>query len=662
MGVRGLLRQFFKKRVSVSGHRSTKHHHQNYTGAIIREMDDMLTVNTLHIDANFLLYAIVAYAYALGDHNTPRNRSRLERMTPENRNIRCFRMIEYAITHIITEIVKPTNLVTINIDGVVPMAKIWQQRQRRYAGSLDAQSGSFFDTVAITPGTTWMTAFDTYFKEAMKRIHKTSVANNLAAELIYSSHLVPGEGEHKLLDYLRDHSFEINQMKGSHVIIGGDSDLVLLAMISGINNLYVITDVTIPIIESVNNNSIVVDIRANPMFEPDVIIIDKLKEGIKFELNNRVSAVNDFVFALTLVGNDFIPRHPSMNDLQGGIDAIMDVMRISVPSLIDVGTKAVNWVNFLKLLKELHSGNHNNAIPDEMSRIIKYNKEIDSFRAPSRPYQAASKYMIDNNLESKELYRVFRSCWYNNAMSQFVNVPISPNDILNMCMDYLYGISWVNKYYVVGTNYVSKSWSYGNGYSPMFIDVINVLDAILEVDTELETLNVREIPGEPQLTPLHQLLAVMPPTAGVYIPMEIRSLWDDESIAAELFVVSMIVDQDGFIPHPRNLSYQGLYKDSKVEPSWQGVVDVGPAPFQLLIDSINELKLKDDILNRYKPQNYMKIYTTNTATTKSTTDVGTQVIHDKYTGNRKQYNTSRGGGRGGRGGKKHYQHYLPNGK
>lgn len=665
MGVRGLLRQFFHKRVNASGRQSTERHHQNYNGAIIRSIERGTQIDSLHIDANFLLYPIVAYAYGLGEHDTPRNRNRLERMTHDARDLRCFRMIEYALTYIITEVIRPNLLIAIYIDGVVPLAKIDQQRQRRYVNALDLKPGRFFDTAAITPGTTWMLAFNDYMSKAVGRIQKTSVVNNLASNFIYSSHLVPGEGEHKLLQYMRDHSFEMNQMKGVHAIIGGDSDLVLLSMISGIENIYIVTDVTMPIIETSGGGQSVIDIRANPMFEPDVIIVDQLKDGVKFELNNKTSAIYDFVFALSLVGNDFLPRQPSMNDLSGGIDAIMNCLRLMNLTLVEPGVKTVNWINYVKILEALHTGNSNNKIPSELERIVKYNKEIPGYKAPWRPYQAAAKYIQDNSLDNIELYRVFRNAWYNNAMSQFTDVSVSSNDVLNICMDYLYGISWVNKYYTIGHNYITKTWAYGNGYAPLLQDVIHVLKAILEVDLELESLNPKEYEWEEPLTPLHQLIAVMPPASAVYVPVEIRGLWEDISSVSELFAVSAIVDQDGFIPNPRNHSYDGTYKADRNDGSWQGVISIPRVTYELLISAFDLKKFPNEFIDRYSSKNPYVIHTVMKPTTHPTTDVGTTVIHDRRKGGRQKYNDGRGSYHGRteeKGGRRKYNKYVPNGK
>ena len=127
----------------------------------------------------------------------------------------------------ILDIVKPTKLIYMAIDGVAPRAKMNQQRSRRFRTALDAEekaereaniknkwqkegikfSGkpseeAHFDSNVITPGTEFMQnlskALQLYIVE---RLHSTSRWKSLG--IILSDAFVPGEGEHKILDFIR---------------------------------------------------------------------------------------------------------------------------------------------------------------------------------------------------------------------------------------------------------------------------------------------------------------------------------------------------------------------------------------------------------------------------------------------------------------------------
>lgn len=81
---------------------------------------------------------------------------------------------------------------------MAPGAKMQQQRGRREKSALSASSNEIFDRNAITPGTKFMMELDNY----IIRFISTN-RDLLPKKVIYSGHLVPGEGEHKIIDYYR---------------------------------------------------------------------------------------------------------------------------------------------------------------------------------------------------------------------------------------------------------------------------------------------------------------------------------------------------------------------------------------------------------------------------------------------------------------------------
>jgi len=114
---------------------------------------------------------------------------------------------------------KPAH-VFLAVDGVVPSAKIRQQRVRRFKSAWlrCGTSASSWDSNSITPGT-----------EFMRKL--TRVLEGLCKEKgwILSSVDEPGEGEHKVMRWLRGVS-----VKGDCCVVYGlDADLILLSMLTG---------------------------------------------------------------------------------------------------------------------------------------------------------------------------------------------------------------------------------------------------------------------------------------------------------------------------------------------------------------------------------------------------------------------------------------------
>ena len=141
------------------------------------------------------------------------------------------------ISHIFKQI-KPRKLMFIAVDGVAPRAKLNQQRSRRFRSAYDSMAevkksgytGSVFDSNCITPGTEFMYNVD---KILQYFINKKLLEDPLwkDVQVIYSSHSDPGEGEHKIMSFIRSFYTDPNHnLTERHCIYGLDADLILLSL------------------------------------------------------------------------------------------------------------------------------------------------------------------------------------------------------------------------------------------------------------------------------------------------------------------------------------------------------------------------------------------------------------------------------------------------
>mmetsp|Transcript_26296 Transcript_26296/g.22153 ORF Transcript_26296/g.22153 Transcript_26296/m.22153 type:complete len:151 (+) Transcript_26296:193-645(+) len=128
-------------------------------------------------------------------------------------------MLDDIISYIdfLVRICNPQQLLYIALDGVAPRAKMNQQRIRRFKTSRDKADAineliekgakvpkNPFDSNCITPGTEFMTRLN---KELTEYISK-KVAVDLrwtSIKVVFSGSDVPGEGEHKIFDYIRQY-------------------------------------------------------------------------------------------------------------------------------------------------------------------------------------------------------------------------------------------------------------------------------------------------------------------------------------------------------------------------------------------------------------------------------------------------------------------------
>lgn len=150
------------------------------------------------------------------------------------------------------------------VDGVAPRAKMNQQRSRRFRTAKEAKevrekaeakgeklpAERAFDSNCITPGAWPMpmllclhssqcfsgTLFMTKLSEQLRYfVNKkiTEDANWRDIQVVLSGHEVPGEGEHKIMEYIRlsraqpDYNPNVR-----HCLYGLDADLIMLGLLS----------------------------------------------------------------------------------------------------------------------------------------------------------------------------------------------------------------------------------------------------------------------------------------------------------------------------------------------------------------------------------------------------------------------------------------------
>ena len=135
----------------------------------------------------------------------------------------------HAYTDKVIGIVKPQKVLYLAIDGVAPRAKLNQQRSRRFRTAKEAEeqkvreteikanwrdqivfddeqakddTGFKFDSNVITPGTEFMHRLSISLKSyILERGNSDPTWTNLS--VVFSDAFVPGEGEHKILDFIR---------------------------------------------------------------------------------------------------------------------------------------------------------------------------------------------------------------------------------------------------------------------------------------------------------------------------------------------------------------------------------------------------------------------------------------------------------------------------
>src|SRR5579862_1544043 len=107
---------------------------------------------------------------------------------------------------------------------------------------------------------------------------------------------VAGEGEHKLINFIRKYRNE----NETYCLYGMDADLIMLALGTQLEKFYILREEPMDSVVSYY----VINIGH---FRKE--LCDTLKWGEKFQEKN---GVNDFIFMCFMVGNDFLPHIPGI--------------------------------------------------------------------------------------------------------------------------------------------------------------------------------------------------------------------------------------------------------------------------------------------------------------------------------------------------------------
>ena len=219
-------------------------------------------------------------------------------------------LIKYIIKRtdiLVNETVKPKVLVYIAIDGVPPVGKMTQQKERRYKKIIidDIKKkylpGTYqpeWDSNLISPGTNFMKSLcDEFEKEIKKGLFKK-------INVIFSGSSVPGEAEHKFLPFISRLDDKPNV---KYCIYSQDADQIILAFRFSKKHIYIMRPVHQSGIENKypdNQEDIYLDIKK--VTGSLLSLYDNRLKNKEINLNGDFNFMNDVIFMTFLEGNDFI--------------------------------------------------------------------------------------------------------------------------------------------------------------------------------------------------------------------------------------------------------------------------------------------------------------------------------------------------------------------
>ena len=383
-------------------------------------------------------------------------------------------MIEKLYEKVIMDLnnLKPKKLI-LCIDGVVPLAKMIQQRKRRYLSVYRNKIDNIevkWDTNAITPGTMFMNKLNIYFKKKIR--YNTSDTN-----IHFSGSDEYGEGEHKIFKELLK-----EDLNKSIVINGLDADLIILSLISHRKNIYLLRE---------NNN------------EVSILNIDKLKEAIIKELiqrwdiiyeeNMKNDIIESYCVMCSLLGNDFIPHILTLNLKTDGLDKLLTITGIVYKNNgLLINNNKINY-NVLVELLQLLSKTENKDIYTVTEKYLKSN--TSHIINNSDFYGIKKKDIVANKIYTNigKWHQIYYKYLFNS------NILIDSSVITNACSEYIYGIYWTYAYYK--NHKYDNIWYYPYEYPPTLKDIAN--HSLGNNEPIIKDIQLK-------ISPYEQLLIVLP--------------------------------------------------------------------------------------------------------------------------------------------------------
>ena len=156
---------------------------------------------------------------------------------------------------------------------------------------------------------------------------------------------VPGEGEHKMMDYIRNLKLaEGYNPNTRHCFYGSDADLIMLSLLTHEPHFMIIREEHV--VKKVKQGGVQrIDIsRTNNL---QLIHISLLREYFMLEYRDLAPQmkppmrfdleriIDDFVFFCFFIGNDFLPSLSALDIGEGSLDHLINFYKRCLPQMTD---------------------------------------------------------------------------------------------------------------------------------------------------------------------------------------------------------------------------------------------------------------------------------------------------------------------------------------
>ena len=505
----------------------------------------------------------------------------------------------------IMHMIRPRKLLYLAVDGVAPRAKMNQQRSRRFRAAQEAaikrqkledeqqlneggveddeaseelSTTSVFDSNVITPGTKFMANISKAIRYwAAARLSQPEWAE---LSIIISDSSVPGEGEHKIVDFIRrQRTTPDHDPNECHVIYGLDADLIMLSMATHEPRFKVLReDVFLEDkqkhqqpqqpsdtpVQTTPQNLAEKIASEKPFIFLDVIV---LREYLDVEMRTSIAdsqnleperSLDDWIMLCFLVGNDFLPHLPSLDIRENAIDTLINIYKRKMREIGGHLTRngAIAFDRLSVVIGELAQA-EDGILARRMEREQRW-RESQALRdaAEELNSETPKKRKLDVSDEEEEIIDQiklgqpgYRARYYEHKFGIVDMQSAEGREKVNhICDSYLEGLAWVLLYYYQGCP--SWKWFYPYHYAPFAADIAERLKNYGgEGAFSLKKFEL----GQP-FRPFDQLMSVFPAASNEHLPEAFRNLMTDApSPISHFYPLDFKIDLNG-----KRYAWQGV--------------------------------------------------------------------------------------------------------
>ncbi|MEN2497061.1 MAG: exonuclease II Exo2 [Marteilia pararefringens] len=446
----------------------------------------------------------------------------------------------------------------ISIDSSTPWTKVNQQKSRRLKKNLAANSAvncdenststvpkhndkdqaadsDLFDSNCISPKTEFMN----FVEEQLEAFIKDLIENDSMMKklkIFFSSQDCPGEGEHKIMDFVRHLRQEPNYDPDStHLFLSNDSDFLFLSVTLHLDNVFMMREIYQ---KESNCDNLTYELLDISFFLYNIYELLCKNVNEEFVREHFDELCDDLIFIHVFLGNDFVPHLPNFHIHSGSIEILIQIYFIAFNQfsdqskcfLIDPECYRINLENFRIFLHHLAA--YEKDYVDKMlvmNRGLNYNfnqqnydkpnKDADSeiqkdwedfFSAESGSNQADMSDAFDKSKENcesdvqklknfKQISPIIAESGPNYLFHEFISFSNAEatdytfeylrkyyyfnkfgfEDFLNVkdvCENYFEALQWIIDYYFLGQ--INWRFYYKSNHAPFVYDLLQNLPQV----------------------------------------------------------------------------------------------------------------------------------------------------------------------------------------